>query len=347
MHVASDAGEELRLLVLGVGGAKGDAEGVPGLAFKAFPEPGQLGGGTSVRGVVGSTIASVRSLPHELGRGKVELGPGEGSKLVSGVRVPTRHGRVGVQEGQRVMDRLVRGRGGRRTSREVSRNLGRPDELPNQVPEGLGANEDPGREVREKRGVVDPLHPSDRGGDRIVDDEVVIHIGVAGRLRGSMNPSTHHRGPIGSLQNVRLEVPIASNNKRSLETFNENGGVLQDEQVGFREAFADPEINAENVDPALAQASNPRRVKPMPEPNRDGVGTNSGDANALPGKNPKSSRAMVLRGAVGKGDRGVPPQAASLALGGTKSIVSDDLGFLGEEDVSPGLAKNVLLKRPP
>ena len=181
MHVTSDAGKKLSLLVLGMGGAEGNAESMPGLALEALPKSGQLGGGTSVRGVVGSTIASMRGFPHELGRGEVELGPSEGSKLAPGAGVPLGHGRVGVRRGE-VNNRLVRRRGRRRAKREVPRDLGRSDKLPNQVPESLGANEDSGREVRENSSVIEPLHPSDGRGNRIVDDEVVVHVGVASRL---------------------------------------------------------------------------------------------------------------------------------------------------------------------
>ena len=162
-----------------------------------------------------------------------------------------------------------------------------------------------------------------------------------------MNPSTHHSGPTSSFQHMRLKVPVATDDERSFKTFDKNGGMLQDEEVGFGEALVISEINADNVYPTLAQTPHPRSMEPMPQSNRDGVGANRGDADALPGEDTKPLRTMVLRGAMGKRDRGVPPQAASLTLGGPKSIIRDDLGFLRKQNISPGVAKNEFLQRTP
>ena len=139
----------------------------------------------------------------------------------------------------------------------MPRHLGRSDELPDEVPEGVGDDEDPGREVREKGGIINPLDSSDGGRDGIVHNEEVVHVGVASGLGGSVDLAPNHVRPIGGLQDVRLKVPVATDDEGAFETLNENGSMLKDEEVGFREALIDPEVYAEHINPAFAQTAHP------------------------------------------------------------------------------------------
>ena len=134
---------------------------------------------------------------------------------------------------------------------------------------------------------------------------------------------------------MRLEIPVTANNEGAFETLDEDGSVLQDEEVSLGEALINPEVDAEHIYPTFAQASNPRRMKPMSEAVRNGIGADSSDADALLGENAKPSRAMELRSAMGKRDGRAPAQATSLTLGGPERIVRDDLGFLSKQDIGP------------
>ena len=93
------------------------------------------------------------------------------------------------------------------------------------------------------------------------------------------------------------------------------------------------EVDANNVNATLANASNPGRLQPMPEVStNDGV-SNRGDADAFSGKNRIASRPMVLGSAMRPGERGVPAKLASLALRGQQGSLGEEFGFLGDDDI--------------
>ena len=111
--------------------------------------------------------------------------------------------------------------------------------------------------MREKESIIQSLHSSNSGGDRPVNNEIVVDIGVAGGQRGRVNLPTNHGNPVGSFKHLGLKVPITTNDKRAFETLDQNGGVLQNEQVGLAEPLIDAQVDAENIDPTFAKPPHP------------------------------------------------------------------------------------------
>ena len=83
--------------------------------------------------------------------------------------------------------------------------------------------------MREEKGVIESLHSSHSGGDRPMHHEVVVHVGITRRQGGRVYLPSNHGNPIGSFKNIGLEIPVTTNDKRALETLDQDGGVLQDE----------------------------------------------------------------------------------------------------------------------
>ena len=69
-----------------------------------------------------------------------------------------------------------------------------------------------------------------------------------------------------------------------------------------------------------------------------------GDANASSGKDGVAARTMIHSSAMCYGQGGVPPELASLPLGGKKRRVGKEFGLLGNNNVRRGSAKQSMLK---
>jgi hypothetical protein len=99
-----------------------------------------------------------------------------------------------------------------------------------------------------------------------------------------MHDPADNAKPIGCREEMRLDVPIASDDPRAFEGLDAYGSLLQDEQVGFREPFAVLEVYAQDVNTSFANAPNPRGLQTVPELIGNGNARNGGDADALPGQ---------------------------------------------------------------
>ena len=72
-----------------------------------------------------------------------------------------------------------------------------------------------------------------------------------------MDDAPHHVEPVGRRQEMGLKIPVAADDPRPLEGFDVNGSLLEDVHIGFGQPFSIFEIDANDVDATLANASNP------------------------------------------------------------------------------------------
>jgi hypothetical protein len=146
---------------------------------------------------------------------------------------------------------------------------------------------------------------------------------------------------------VRLNVPIASDDPGPFERLDARSGLLKYRKGRLREPFAILEINANNVDATFADAPDPRGLQAVPEIEGDDAISNRGDANASSGKDGVTTRAMVGRSAVRKGQSGVPSMSARLSLRRKQRCIGKQFGFLGNNNVSGRSFKHRLIERLP
>ena len=115
--------------------------------------------------------------------------------------------------------------------------------------------------------IVEPLYCDHLRGKRFVHNEEVVHMIMAGGQRGGMDNPTDDAEPVG---------------------------IMELRGAGVGEAFTIFQVNAQNVDTALAEPPNPGDLHPMTNVRRQGRMWQMGNANTSPGKYGVASRPMVL-----------------------------------------------------
>ena len=91
-------------------------------------------------------------------------------------------------------------------------------------------------------------------------NEIVVDMRVASGLGRGVYHTTDHAEPIGSGEQVRLDVPIASNDPRPFERLDARGGLLKYGKVSLREPFAILEVNANHIDAPPCRYPRPTRL---------------------------------------------------------------------------------------
>ena len=155
-HIARDVADSLVLVILGVGVTEHDAADMSGFMLKAPPHSGKAGAGPRVRSHIRGANSVAGELPLELRSSEVQVGTGKVGELEPRVGVPLGHGTADVSV-QKAVHVVVRRGGCGGASGEVSRHLGRLEELPNLVSEGVAFDKEPRREVREEPRIFKPL----------------------------------------------------------------------------------------------------------------------------------------------------------------------------------------------